>query len=297
MRWQCVERIGRRKCNRHARVSHASARNGQGGGVCLVHLKAITRAGAAEEEEAQEEEVQEEEVQEEEQKRREEMDIRLMAGETQNAENCISQATQHVKESEEFVQKLKVLYTFEQVNVQEKDAAEISQLIMSCQSFEQACCPMPDPFHLAKGFIGGKVIDLNRRIQQALQAQKPWLKTLFDTKTNLEQLLQNNFDLQKSKQLMINHARAVSQQCRQVQREAEEKRRCDELERQQIEMRAALQEQKDRSRCSICLTAEWDTLLSPCGHVICSRCSYLTTGYQCPFCRGRVREWHRVYIP
>merc|ERR1719193_1063699 len=144
------------------------------------------------------------------------MDIRLMAGETQNAENCISQATQHVKESEEFVQKLKVLYTFEKV--------KISQLIMSCQSFEQACCPMPDPFHLAKGFIGGKVIDLNRRIQQALQAQKPWLQTLFDTKTNLEQLLQKNFDLENRKNLMINHARAVSQQCRQVQQK-EQKRR------------------------------------------------------------------------
>lgn len=163
-----------------------------------------------------------------------------MAGETQNAENCISSATQHVKDSEEFVQKLRVLCTFEKVNVQDQDATQISSLLLACQSFESSCSPTPDPFQISKRFIEQKLFDLGRRIQQAQQTQKPWLQTLMDTKTQLEQLSAKNLELQKKTQHMIQHARNVSQQCRQVQREAEEKRRWQEWEKQQKEIEEML---------------------------------------------------------
>lgn len=47
--------------------------------------------------------------------------------------------------------------------------------------------------------------------------------------------------------------------------------------------------------CRVCLTNEVDTIVVPCGHVLCQRCSSAVT--RCPFCRHQVTKSQRIYRP
>ena len=46
--------------------------------------------------------------------------------------------------------------------------------------------------------------------------------------------------------------------------------------------------------CPICLEHPRDTLLVPCGHLLCKRCSEMIDA--CPICRAEVRETHRAFL-
>jgi Zinc finger, C3HC4 type (RING finger) len=47
--------------------------------------------------------------------------------------------------------------------------------------------------------------------------------------------------------------------------------------------------------CRICLSAEVDAAMVPCGHVLCSRCS--ASVQRCPFCRAYVTQKMKIYRP
>ncbi|KAF5177664.1 Zinc finger, C3HC4 type (RING finger) family protein, partial [Thalictrum thalictroides] len=47
--------------------------------------------------------------------------------------------------------------------------------------------------------------------------------------------------------------------------------------------------------CRICLSAEIDTTIVPCGHVLCRRCS--TAVSRCPFCRLQVSKTIKIFRP
>uniref|UniRef100_A0A7N0RD15 RING-type domain-containing protein n=1 Tax=Kalanchoe fedtschenkoi TaxID=63787 RepID=A0A7N0RD15_KALFE len=81
------------------------------------------------------------------------------------------------------------------------------------------------------------------------------------------------------------------------------------LEEQLVESRTALLLEQERAdtalkeadiakaawTCRICLNAEVDHTIVPCGHVLCRRCSSAVT--KCPFCRIQVSRMHRIYRP
>ncbi|XP_057525626.1 uncharacterized protein LOC130805043 isoform X1 [Amaranthus tricolor] len=52
---------------------------------------------------------------------------------------------------------------------------------------------------------------------------------------------------------------------------------------------------KSAWQCRICLSAEVDVTLVPCGHVLCRRCSSAVS--RCPFCRLQVSKTMRIYRP
>lgn len=47
--------------------------------------------------------------------------------------------------------------------------------------------------------------------------------------------------------------------------------------------------------CRVCLSSEVDTMVVPCGHVLCHRCSSAVA--KCPFCRRSVTKALRIYRP
>lgn len=47
--------------------------------------------------------------------------------------------------------------------------------------------------------------------------------------------------------------------------------------------------------CRVCLTAEVDITIVPCGHVLCRRCSSAVS--RCPFCRLQVSKTMRIFRP
>lgn len=47
--------------------------------------------------------------------------------------------------------------------------------------------------------------------------------------------------------------------------------------------------------CRVCISNEVDTIVVPCGHVLCHRCSAAVT--RCPFCRRAVSKALRIYRP
>ncbi|CAM8938869.1 unnamed protein product [Rhodiola kirilowii] len=81
------------------------------------------------------------------------------------------------------------------------------------------------------------------------------------------------------------------------------------LQEQLVETRTALLLEQERAdtalkeaetakaawTCRICLNAEVDHTIVPCGHVLCRRCSSAVT--KCPFCRIQVSRMHRIYRP
>lgn len=48
-------------------------------------------------------------------------------------------------------------------------------------------------------------------------------------------------------------------------------------------------------QCRVCLTAEVDVTIIPCGHVLCRRCSSAVS--RCPFCRLQVSKTMRIFRP
>jgi len=51
--------------------------------------------------------------------------------------------------------------------------------------------------------------------------------------------------------------------------------------------------QKDKDKCAICFERNWDTTLTPCGHVLCHPCSAKLN--HCPNCRTRIVNRQKVY--
>ncbi|RVW65131.1 hypothetical protein CK203_035781 [Vitis vinifera] len=47
--------------------------------------------------------------------------------------------------------------------------------------------------------------------------------------------------------------------------------------------------------CRVCLSAEVDITIIPCGHVLCRRCSSAVS--RCPFCRLQVSKTMKIYRP
>lgn len=47
--------------------------------------------------------------------------------------------------------------------------------------------------------------------------------------------------------------------------------------------------------CRVCLSAEVNMTLVPCGHVLCRRCSSAVS--KCPFCRLQVTKTMRIFRP
>ena len=47
--------------------------------------------------------------------------------------------------------------------------------------------------------------------------------------------------------------------------------------------------------CFICLERGFDTMIEPCGHVICESCSKGAI-QQCPFCRADIRKFKKLII-
>lgn len=51
--------------------------------------------------------------------------------------------------------------------------------------------------------------------------------------------------------------------------------------------------------CNICMDAEADTVIIPCGHLVgCYECSSRVAtrcGIMCPICRSEIKSWQKVY--
>ncbi|GAB4842777.1 hypothetical protein Ancab_012752 [Ancistrocladus abbreviatus] len=72
----------------------------------------------------------------------------------------------------------------------------------------------------------------------------------------------------------------------------------EELSLQQDKADAATKEAdtaKAAWQCRVCLSAEVDIALVPCGHVLCRRCSSAVS--KCPFCRVQVSKAMRIFRP
>ena len=51
------------------------------------------------------------------------------------------------------------------------------------------------------------------------------------------------------------------------------------------------------SKCGVCYTRDIISALDPCKHCLCGRCAQRAlTANKCPFCRGHVAEYCRIYI-
>tara|TARA_R110002074_G_scaffold105525_1_gene227946 strand:- start:3015 stop:3593 length:579 start_codon:yes stop_codon:yes gene_type:complete len=48
--------------------------------------------------------------------------------------------------------------------------------------------------------------------------------------------------------------------------------------------------------CFICLDRGVDTLLNPCGHVICSTCMQHQNPQSCPYCRGTIQSSKKFFL-
>ena len=48
--------------------------------------------------------------------------------------------------------------------------------------------------------------------------------------------------------------------------------------------------------CFVCLERPVTEFIDPCGHVICSQCSTRSALHVCPFCRGSVRQYRKMFL-
>jgi hypothetical protein len=48
--------------------------------------------------------------------------------------------------------------------------------------------------------------------------------------------------------------------------------------------------------CFVCLERPVDVFIDPCGHVICEQCSVRSALHVCPFCRGSVRQFRKMFL-
>ena len=93
---------------------------------------------------------------------------------------------------------------------------------------------------------------------------------------NLEQkqLLERNLDLQRRLDHTIAELAAATDENRSAARQ--------------------LDELKAAHTCAICLTRRVDTLLEPCGHLMCRLCVGGCAA-RCPFCRSSIEATHHFY--
>jgi hypothetical protein len=48
--------------------------------------------------------------------------------------------------------------------------------------------------------------------------------------------------------------------------------------------------------CFVCLERPVNVFIDPCGHVICEQCSGRSALHVCPFCRGSVRQYRKMFL-
>jgi hypothetical protein len=48
--------------------------------------------------------------------------------------------------------------------------------------------------------------------------------------------------------------------------------------------------------CFVCLERPVTEFIDPCGHVICEQCSKRSALHACPFCRGSVRQYKKMFL-
>ena len=48
--------------------------------------------------------------------------------------------------------------------------------------------------------------------------------------------------------------------------------------------------------CFVCLERPVNMFIDPCGHVICGQCSARSALHVCPFCRGSVRQYKKMFL-
>jgi hypothetical protein len=48
--------------------------------------------------------------------------------------------------------------------------------------------------------------------------------------------------------------------------------------------------------CFVCLERPVTEFIDPCGHVICEQCSRRSALHVCPFCRGSVRQYRKMFL-
>jgi hypothetical protein len=48
--------------------------------------------------------------------------------------------------------------------------------------------------------------------------------------------------------------------------------------------------------CFVCLERPVTEFIDPCGHVICDQCSTRSALHVCPFCRGSVRQFRKMFL-
>lgn len=48
--------------------------------------------------------------------------------------------------------------------------------------------------------------------------------------------------------------------------------------------------------CFVCLERPVTEFIDPCGHVICEECSKRSALHVCPFCRGSVRQYRKMFL-
>ena len=48
--------------------------------------------------------------------------------------------------------------------------------------------------------------------------------------------------------------------------------------------------------CFVCLERPVTEFIDPCGHVICEHCSKRSSLHVCPFCRGSVRQYRKMFL-
>lgn len=48
--------------------------------------------------------------------------------------------------------------------------------------------------------------------------------------------------------------------------------------------------------CFVCLERPVTEFIDPCGHVICEHCSKRSALHVCPFCRGSVRQYRKMFL-
>jgi len=48
--------------------------------------------------------------------------------------------------------------------------------------------------------------------------------------------------------------------------------------------------------CFVCLERPVTEFIDPCGHVICEECSKRSALHVCPFCRGSVRQFRKMFL-
>ena len=90
-----------------------------------------------------------------------------------------------------------------------------------------------------------------------------------------------------------------------LNKENDQKSRKRELEEKEAEIQRArkdayneLVEEQKRvfdTECSVCLQADVDSLVDPCGHCFCSTC--ITQCLVCPICRSKVRKVIKMFRP